>query len=188
MTKMISASPVEQGTLALFPAGWEIEAHTGLNDLLTGTKALVRSPVPSLLLRDLRHTQSKEEEEVTHNLLGVVQLPRLSLQSLPTCLCWTPGFHLSLWIYPSAELETQGKGLNSKAALQEKQGSVLKARGICQRHHMSLCLSVGLLFHPVLPPNSEGSHARRTIKFPPRCLCSLLETITGKSTTSGRRF
>lgn len=100
VTKMISASPVEQGTLALFPAGWEIEAHTGLNDLLTGTKALVRSPVPSLLLRDLRHTQSKEEEEVTHNLLGVVSEPsvpahvsvldpRIPPQPLDLSLCRT---------------------------------------------------------------------------------------------------
>lgn len=149
---MMPASPVEQGTLTLFPGGWEIEAHTGLNELLTGITAVGRSPEPSLLLRGLRHTQSKEEEEVTRGLLGVVQLPRLSLQTLPWCLCWPPGFHLSLWIYPSTGLETQGKCLNSKAALQEKQGSVLKARGICQRHHRSLCLSAGLWLHPALPP------------------------------------
>lgn len=148
---MIWASPVEQGTLPLSPGGWEIEAHTGLNDLLTGIKALGRSPVPSLLLRALRHTQSKEEEEVTHDLLEVVQLPHLSLQSLPCCLCWSPGLHLSLWIYPSAGLETQGKGLNSKAALQEKQGSFKSQRNLPEAAQVT-----GLVCRTVVSPCSPS--------------------------------
>lgn len=114
VTQMISASPVEQGTLTLSPGGWEIEAHTGLDDLLTGIKALARSPVPSLLLRGLRHTQSKEEEEVTRGLLRAVQLPRVSPQCLPCCAGAQDSSSAS------AGLQTQGQGLNSKAALQEK--------------------------------------------------------------------
>lgn len=82
----------------------------------------------SLFLRGLRHTQSKEEEEVTRGLLGVVQLPRLSPQSLPCCLCWI--FPLSHCTDPPAALGTQGKPLNSRAALQEQQGGVFTARGI----------------------------------------------------------
>lgn len=141
---MIWASPVEQGTLPLSPGGWEIEAHTGLNHLLTSIKALGRSPVPSLLLRGLRHTQSKEEEEVTHDLLEVVQLPHLSLQSCPAVCAGAQGS-------TSASGGEDWKHKNSKAALQEKQGSFKSQRNLPEAPQVTV-----LICRTVLSPCSSS--------------------------------
>lgn len=37
-----------------------------------------------------------------------------------------------------------------------------------------------------LPPNSERSRARRTVKLPSRCLRSLLNAITGNNTNKSK--
>lgn len=173
---MISASPVEQGTLTLSPGGWEIEAHTGLDDLLTGIKALARSPVPSLLLRGLRHTQSKEEEEVTRGLLRAVQLPRV-----PALLCWGPGFQLSLC--RAANTRTRAE-LQSSTAGKVFEKPEEPARGTSSPcAYLQGCAST-LLF--LLIPRGHTHQENHSI--PIRALCSLLETMPGKSSAPGRRF
>lgn len=126
--------------------------------------------MPSLLLRGLRHTQSKEEEEVTSGLLGVVQLPCLSLQSLLCCLCWSPGLHLSLWIYPSAGLEAQGKGLNPKAALQEKQGTFKSQKNLPEASQVTVFICRTVVSSCSSSEFQEVTHTR-TIKIPIRGVC-----------------
>lgn len=120
---MISGSPVEQGTVTLSPAGWEIEAHAGLNDLGTGIKEAQWLYSSSEAWGTPRARRKRKLHVVYSGLCSC------HVWAFSPCTAVCAGAQDS----PSASAFIplqEGKGLNSRAALQEKQGGVFKARGI----------------------------------------------------------